>query len=160
MNDVYQNIKKTAENLAQLPRRLAGKYNNPFLLKKRVKIIHVTDNDWAENSGVDHDASDITDEENDQNETPAPETKHKKKRIKKRRRKIKKQEKTTTASSVERDFAEFGNTINKKDRKKKGGKRRFVKTTFKETNSSTNSDESMSRRGKPVDIIVHIKMNE
>lgn len=65
MNDVFQNIKKTAADIIRIPRRLA-EYSDDvdrFTSKKRVKINNVAlATDWADMSSVASDTSDVTDE--------------------------------------------------------------------------------------------------
>lgn len=51
---------------------------------------------------------------------------------------------------------------NKRKRKKKTASRKFIKTTIRERDKDSNLTDSkeVEKRGKPVDIIVHIKMSE
>lgn len=65
MHDVFQNIKKTAEDIIKIPRRLAEQQFDIDMLpsKKRVKINQVaSESNWADMSSVDHDTSDVTEE--------------------------------------------------------------------------------------------------
>lgn len=84
----------------------------------------------------------------------------KKKKIKKHRKKNKVQHEKVEDLSIERALRPEPTKKTRKEHRKKdrSNKRKFVKMSLKESNNSE-SDEHI-KRGKPVDIIVHIKMNE
>ncbi|XP_047036371.1 FK506-binding protein 4-like [Helicoverpa zea] len=188
MNQLLEQIRTTADQVINIHRRMYNETEKKKEIKEEPDLsAHVNQPELAHRNPVAAlDASGITTENDTETETTANEVTEKQEAPKKKRRTKKHKRKhkpkprpkpkteqmeeqpgqefqdQKVETTTEKEIPEFPKRAQKKEHRRKL-KKKFVKMTPKEeikNASVNNSDSDEVKVRKPVDIIVHIKMNE